>query len=76
MLLKLAQVFIKTVNVYFRDFITASSWEKGVDRHLNPVHPWTIDWMEFYAVSAIFQPCNGGAYIKTPYDSKYINSIT
>lgn len=42
MLLKLAQVFIKTVNVYFRDFITASSWEKGVDRHLNPVHPWCL----------------------------------
>ena len=21
---------------------------------------WLIDWIEFYAVSAIFQPCNGG----------------
>ena len=21
-----------------------------------------IDWKEFYAVSAIFQPCNGGDY--------------
>ena len=21
---------------------------------------WLIDWIEIYAVSAIFQPCNGG----------------
>ena len=23
---------------------------------------WLIDWIEFYAISAIFQPCNGGYY--------------
>ena len=24
---------------------------------------WLIDWIEFYAVSLIIQPCNGGLYI-------------
>ena len=24
---------------------------------------WLIDWIEFYAVSAIFQPCNGGSTV-------------
>ena len=24
---------------------------------------WLIDWIEFYAVSAIFQPCNGGKFM-------------
>ena len=30
-----------------------------VDKHCMD---WLIDWIEFYAVSAIFQPCNGGDY--------------
>ena len=25
---------------------------------------WLIEWIEFYAVSAIFQPCNGGVRLK------------
>ena len=28
---------------------------------------WLIDWIEFYAVSAIFQPCNGGFCFVKPY---------
>ena len=45
---------------------------------------WTyrlIDWIEFYTVSAIFQPCNGGhglirkAYIKI-YNLTIIGKIT
>ena len=30
--------------------------------HENILIDWLIDWIEFYAVSAIFQPCNGGDY--------------
>ena len=33
---------------------------------------WLIDWIEIYAVSAIFQPCNGGySLLSTVYMSSY-----
>ena len=32
---------------------------------------WLIDWTDFYAVLAIFQPCNGGCRKKTPIDYMY-----
>ena len=28
---------------------------------------WIVDWREFYAVSAIFQPYNGGIDLETPF---------
>ena len=28
--------------------------------NLRTTNDWLIGWIEFYAVSAMFQPCNGG----------------
>ena len=30
-----------------------------------------IDWIEFYTVSALFQPCNGGKSIRKYYDLSF-----
>ena len=31
---------------------------------------WLIDWKEFYAVSAIFQPCNGGLIFENMHNTR------
>ena len=32
---------------------------------------WLIDWLEFYAVSAIFQPCNGVNALSKQHENNF-----
>ena len=38
---------------------------------MTPLVNWLIDWIEFYPISAIFQPCNGGDY-KAPSEMRSV----
>ena len=37
---------------------------------------YIVDWIEFYAVSAIFQPCNGGDYYLNVISFEILKSLT
>ena len=36
---------------------------------------WLIDWIEFYGVSAIFQPCNGGTCCEPAFRTAFLPHI-
>ena len=53
-------IFCKPTLVYF--WVLISQWTSFLCFKFElEMVDWLIDWMEFYAVSAIFQPCNGGS---------------
>lgn len=52
---------INSVDVFFLFCLFLSSNENARALHANPVHPCQV-WLQFDAVSAIYQPLNGGIY--------------